>query len=191
LRAIVESGYLLSFCHPSATLNVEKTLEIGAYSESLQHAEDADLWWRMALAYDIQIIPEVLLGYRQHSRQSTTERMTENVVDLLYVQYLLLSRLWKLTPKTKESMRPHLEQFVTPQDLAARDKLRFVNILAAKRDYLGALRSGLNAFAASPTFVMNRMLDEMWPNREVMNGIDPRIFDRNKSKFWDSSLALL
>ena len=33
LRQIVKSGYLLSICHPSVTLNVEKTLAVGGYRD--------------------------------------------------------------------------------------------------------------------------------------------------------------
>src|SRR5262249_1683593 len=55
LRKIVQSGYLLSICHPSVALNVEKTLAVGGYRE-LPYAEDMDLWWRMALRHDIHLI---------------------------------------------------------------------------------------------------------------------------------------
>jgi glycosyltransferase involved in cell wall biosynthesis len=43
-RAVVRSGYLLTYCHPTAVLNVEKTLRIGGYDRTLKHVEDADLW---------------------------------------------------------------------------------------------------------------------------------------------------
>jgi glycosyltransferase involved in cell wall biosynthesis len=184
LREFVRSGYLLTFCHPSATLNVQKTLEIGAYSETLQHAEDADLWWRMALPYDIQIIPEVLLGYRHHARQATTRGMKQNVVDLLYVQYLLLSRLWSLAPRTKEEVRPLLEQYISTGALTAKDGLRLVNIRAASSDFAGAIISAFSAFVASPHFVLTRLWDELAPNRVILNGINPSHFARRKSEFW-------
>jgi len=156
LRAIVESGYLLTFCHSAVTLNVEKTLAIGGYSESLAHAEDADLWWRLVLSSEIRIIPEVLLGYRQHAGQATTQMMRENVVDLLYVQYLLLSRLWNLTPLPKEVLRPHLKKFFSLRTLVAKDRLRRVNIRATNHDITGAILSAIGAFVASPKFVLNR-----------------------------------
>lgn len=46
LRAMVRSGYLLSICHSSVALNVEKVRSIGGYRMNI-HAEDADLWWRI------------------------------------------------------------------------------------------------------------------------------------------------
>jgi hypothetical protein len=187
LRRIVETGYLLTFCHPSATLNVQKTLQVGGYSELLQHAEDADLWWRMALMHDIRIIPEVLLGYRQHSRQATTRAMKENVVDLLYVQYLLISKLRNLVPLSKESVRPLLGKFVSARQLIAKDRLRRVNIRAANHDILGAVAFAMGAFIASPKFMVNRICDEFWGSRSIVNGISPEIFSREKEYLWHLS----
>ena len=50
LRELTKAGYLLAICHPAVTLNVRKAVEAGGYRFDL-HVEDADLWWRMALAY--------------------------------------------------------------------------------------------------------------------------------------------
>jgi glycosyltransferase involved in cell wall biosynthesis len=184
LKAIVQSGYLLSFCHSGVTLNVQKTLDVGGYRESLCHAEDADLWWRIALAYDIEIIPEVLVGYRQHAGQATTQAARENFIDLLYVQYLLLSELWNRVPLSKEEVRPQLQRFVSARQVAAKLKLRQVNIRAGNHDLAGAIASGIGAFTASPKLVLDRILDEVWRKRPVMNGIAPDIFERDKSRFW-------
>ena len=184
LRALVQKGYLLTFCHPAVTLNVARTLAVGGYRESLSHAEDADLWWRIALEHDIQVIPEVLVGYRQHVRQATTQKMKQNVVDLLYVQYLLLSRLWDLTPRTKEEIRPHLQRFVSVRQLLAKDRLRQVNIRRSNHDLLGAIGSGIGAMLASPRFVLNRFRDELGGKRPIVNGIDPELFARAKGEFW-------
>jgi glycosyltransferase involved in cell wall biosynthesis len=185
LRSIVQRGYLLTFCHPSVTLNVAKTLAVGGYSETLEHAEDADLWWRLAIPYDVEIIPEILLGYRQHIGQATTQAMRQNLVDLLYVQYLLLSRLWDLKPRTKEAVRPHLEQFVPVRQLLAKEKLRRVNIRAAKRDFAGAIGFAFGAFATSPKFVLSRIWDEVSQEREIVNGINPGLFQKAKAQLWD------
>ena len=131
---------ILSFrSHPER----KKTLEIGGYNETLAHAEDADLWWRIALAHDIEIIPEVLVGYRQHEGQATTQAVRQNSIDLLYVQYLLISKLWNRVPLTKEEVRLLLERFVSAQQVTAKLKLRQVNIRAANRDLMGAIASGI------------------------------------------------
>jgi glycosyltransferase involved in cell wall biosynthesis len=184
LRAIVKSGYLLTFCHSAVTLNVQKTLAVGGYRETLSHAEDADLWWRIALAHDIEIIPEVLVGYRQHARQATSKATRQNFVDLLYVQYLLLSRLWNRTPLSIEEVRPKLERFVSERQVVAKLKLRQVNIRAANDDLLGAITSGIGAYLSSPKLVLNRIFDEVWRKHQIVNGIKPEIFEKEKSTFW-------
>jgi glycosyltransferase involved in cell wall biosynthesis len=185
LRAIVQQGYLLSFCHSAVTLNVQKTLDVGAYCETLSHAEDADLWWRIALAHDIVCIPEVLVGYRQHEGQATTQAVRQNFIDLLYVQYLLLSKLWDRTPLNIEEVRSHLEKFVSARQVVAKHRLRQVNIRAANRDLVGALASGIGALSASPKMVWDRICDEVLRKRHVKNGINPAIFERDKSQFWN------
>lgn len=185
LKAIVQSGYLLSFCHSAATLNVQKILDVGGYSECLSHAEDADLWWRIALAYDIEIIPEILVGYRQHDGQATTQAVRQNFIDLLYVQYLLLSRLRNRSALTKEEVRPHLERFVSSRQVEAKLKLRQVNIRSANRDLVGAIACGIGALSASPKLVGDRIFDEVLRKRPVMNGINPEIFEKDKSRFWN------
>ena len=185
LKAIVHRGYLLSFCHTAVTLNVQKILEVGGYTENLSIAEDADLWWRVALAYDIEIIPEVLVGYRQHQGQSTTQPVRQNVVGLLYVQYRLLSKLRNRVPLPIEDVRPYLERFVTERQIKARFKLRQVNIRISNHDLLGAITSGIAALSASPKLVLDRILDEVLRNRQIMNGINPEIYERNMSRFWN------
>lgn len=184
LRKQVRSGYLLSFCHPAVTLNVEKILSLGGYDETLQHAEDADLWWRAALVYDIRIIPEALVGYRQHSGQSTTTALKQNAVDLLYVQYRLLSQLWGLTPLPKETVRPHLEGHIPLRHLVAKTHLRDVNIQLAQADRISAARSALAAIAASPSFVWRRFRDDRRRNQPILNGVDPKRFSADHTQLW-------
>ena len=104
LRQIVNSGYLLSICHTSVVLNVEKTLALGGYRFNL-HVEDRDLWWRMAIAHDIRFIPEVTVGFRQSLQSISSMNLAEQWLNGLYVQYLLLSRLWDLEPLPIEMVR--------------------------------------------------------------------------------------
>src|SRR5215467_560082 len=92
LRKVVQSGYLLSICHPSVALNVEKTLTVGGY-RNIPHAEDADLWWRIALRYDVHLIPEILIGFRQSESSISSQNAYVQELHGLYIQYLLLSHL--------------------------------------------------------------------------------------------------
>ncbi|QUY42731.1 glycosyltransferase family A protein [Acaryochloris marina] len=66
---------------------------IGGYSTELkdnnaQGAEDWDLYIRLAICYQVQVIPEVLVGYRQ-----LTNGMSKNTVVMMKSQYLTLKRL--------------------------------------------------------------------------------------------------
>ena len=79
-------------------LNVEKARAVGGYREGIR-AEDADLWWRMARRFEIHCIPEALVGFRQHAESLSAEDTGKQELAGLYVQYLLLSELWGLTPR--------------------------------------------------------------------------------------------
>jgi hypothetical protein len=184
LREIVERGYLLSFCHPAATLNVACALKVGGYRETLNRAEDADLWWRIARSAEIRVIPEVLVGYRQHGGQATTLAMKQNAVDLLYVQYLLLSELWGLTPLPEAEVAGALESMVVVRDLIAQESLRGMNIRTAGRDPLGAMRDGWRALSTSPGYVFRRILDEVDRSRVICNGTKPKKFRARQKELW-------
>src|ERR1700722_15113695 len=111
LREVVHSGYLLSICHTSVTLNVEKTLAVGGYRFNL-HVEDNDLWWRMAMVHDIRFIPEATVGFRQNVQSISSVNLVEQSLNVLYIQYLLLSHLWKLEPLPIETVRAALGRMI-------------------------------------------------------------------------------
>ena len=127
LRQIVNSGYLLSICHTSVVLNVEKTLALGGYRFNL-HVEDRDLWWRMAIAHDIRFIPEVTVGFRQSLQSISSMNLAEQWLNGLYVQYLLLSRLWDLEPLPIEMVRVALARMVDMRKLRSKKHLRAFNM---------------------------------------------------------------
>jgi glycosyltransferase involved in cell wall biosynthesis len=183
LRRLVESGYLLSFCHPSVVLNKEKTLAIGAYRENV-HVEDADLWWRMALAHEIRFIPTALVAYRQHSSSLIFHNPAH--VECLYIQYCLLSHLWSLPPKPFERVKEGLESFVRMGDLNAKEHLRSVNIFLSQRKYFSAAAAALRGWRASPRFLFRRTLDELHLSGMICNGVNPKLFLQRKNEFWPS-----
>ena len=184
LRKIVQSGYLLAFCHPSVVLNAQKTLAIGGYNESL-HEEDTELWWRMAMHYDIQFIPEVLVGYRQHSGSLTTHNLVRSHIEGLYDQYLLLSHLNSKEPQPLESVRGLLESFASQSELSAKEKLRKMNIELSQKRYASAAVAGFEAFVTSPKYFMRRLLDEFYKGRRpITNGVSPLWYMQRKAEFW-------
>jgi glycosyltransferase involved in cell wall biosynthesis len=183
LRTIVRSGYLLAICHSTVALNVPKTLGFGGYRIGL-HNEDADLWWRMALEYDIHCIPEALVGFRQSPSSVSSKNLSEQLLAALYVQYQLLSHLWKLPPRPMEEVRRHLEPLLPRNEFRAKERLRFFNMSMAQRDYARAAHALYSSFRASPGYLIGRMGDELFPSHHISNGIQPDLYLQRKELLW-------
>lgn len=183
LREIVRSGYLLSICHSTVALNVRKTLGCGGYRVGL-HNEDADLWWRMALRYDIRCIPEELVGFRQSVASVSSRNLSEQLLACLYVQYRLLSHLWRLPPRAMEEVREPLESLLSQREFAAKERLRRFNMEMAERHYAGAAGALASSFRASPAYVFRRLGDEMFSSRRIANGVKPQLYLERKAALW-------
>lgn len=186
LRDVVREGYLLSICHPTVALNVEKTRALGGYRIGL-HNEDADLWWRMALRHEIHCIPEELVGFRQNESSVSTRNLATQMVAALYVQYLLLSHLTNRTPQSFAAVQRHLAAMLPPALLLAKERLRDVNMRLAQKQYLQAASAFAASAAASPGHVLARLRDELAPcrpGRPIVNGVSPGLFFEHKEMLW-------
>lgn len=186
LREIVRCGYLLSICHPSVTLNVEKTRALGGYRIGL-HNEDADLWWRMALEYEIHCIPEELVGFRQHQSSVSSRNLASQAVAALYVQYLLLSHLTRRAPRSLSAIQSRLQTLLSVRKLRAKERLREFNIQLADNHYLRAAAAIAASATASPAHVLGRLRDELAPARTahpIINGISPKLFYQHQEALW-------
>ena len=182
LRAMVRSGYLLSICHSSVALNVEKVRAIGGYRMDI-HAEDADLWWRVALRYEIHCVPEVLVGFRLNPGSVSSRNLENQQLGAIYVQYLLLSELWGKRPLPLEDVAQPLREFVQPAAVEAKESLREFNMLLAEKRYIRGLGALAHAFHASPGYVSRRVRDELKPTA-VGNGVAPDRFWKRKESLW-------
>ncbi len=183
LREIVRSGYLLSICHPTVALNVSKTLALGGYRIGL-HNEDGDLWWRMALEHDIRCIPEALVGFRQHTSSVSSRNLANQVVAGLYVQYLLLSHLWKRSPRPFDQISNLLAALLPADQLQAKKRLRSFNMLLAEGRRWAAFSAFAGAMQASPSYVMKRICNEFLTSHSVTNGIRPQLFFERRKALW-------
>lgn len=183
LRRIVRNGYLLSICHPTVALNVEKTLALGGYRVGL-HNEDADLWWRMALQHDIRCIPEELVGFRQHFSSVSARNLAAQSAAALYVQYLLLSHLSRRAPRPFTAVQMLLRQLLSPRTLRAKERLRACNIHLAQSRCLRAAVSFAACAATSPSYLLRRLHDEFAPRGPIANGIPPQLFFEHKEALW-------
>ena len=134
LRDLVQSGYLLAICNSTAILNVERARAVGGYRFDLYAVEDTDLWWRMALHYDIRFIPEVLTGYRQNQQGLSSLNLGEQALSTFYVQYLLISHLWKRNPLAYEEARSSLLRLFNSRKVKFRNHLRAFNMGLGRGD---------------------------------------------------------
>lgn len=182
LRSIVESGYLLSICHSTVALNVEKARAVGGYRMDL-HAEDADLWWRMALRHEIHLIPEVLVGFRQNAGSVSARNLRSQELAGLYVQYLLLSELWRLPPRPFNEVAPLLARFLRPSAIAAKEALRRFNMQRAEGNPFRACAALVESGWKSPRYLFGRIRDE-FRHGCLANGIEPRLFHESKDLLW-------
>lgn len=182
LRSIVESGYLLSICHSSVALNVEKARAVGGYRMDI-HAEDADLWWRMARNFEIRCIPEPLIGFRQNAASVSSRHAMDQQLAGLYVQYLLLSELWGFDPQPLPQVAGTLTELLRPERVAAKESLREFNLHLADRQPLQGLGALARATCESPGYVMERVRDE-FREAAIANGVAPRLFMERKEALW-------
>jgi hypothetical protein len=183
LRKIVRSGYLLAICHSTVALNVPKTLALGGYRIGL-HNEDADLWWKMALNHDIHYLSEELVGFRQNAASVSARNLAIQFVASVYVQYLLLSYLWKLSPRSLDEIRTDLEALFPSARVRAKEKLRSFNIHLAEGRNGSAIADFACSVLASPMYVLRRLCDEAFPWRRVTNGVSPNLFLERKEALW-------
>ena len=183
LRELTSRGWLLAICHPSVTLNVEKTMEVGGYRFDL-HIEDIDLWWRMALMHDIRLIPEPTVAIRHNLSSISARNFERQNVNTLFVQYLLLSQLWGLSPLPYETAAARLSTLLNRRKLRFRENARLTNIYLNRRDFPRALRHACASMFASPFHFATRVLYELRSNAAVTNGIAPEQFAKRKNLFW-------
>ncbi len=182
LRRTVQSGRLLSFCHSSVALHVTTARLVGAY-RPIPFAEDADLWWRMALLCDIHSIPEILVGFRQNQSSVSTLHHDQQQTAGFYVQYLLLSMLWGLPPRPFEEIQNSLATLVPRRWSRAKLLLRSGNIALGEKRIFPALAHFARAFAVDPLYLLQRLHDEFTP-RLLSNGLPPETFWRIRRCLW-------
>jgi len=182
LRSVVENGYLLSICHSTVALDVEKARAAGGYRMDI-HAEDADLWWRMARNFEVRLIEEALVGFRQNASSVSTRHAEKQQLAGLYVQYLLLSELWGLEPRPLAEVARTLMEFLRPSCLKAKESLRRFNMHRAEQHTWRSLGALAQAMRQSPRYVLKRARDE-FRHRTIANGVEPRLYLERKEALW-------
>jgi hypothetical protein len=188
IRSIARSGYVPAICHPSAVLHVEKTLALGGYRAGLQ-CEDADLWWRMALAHDICFIPQVLLYFRQNATSLSSRNLKQQALHGLYVQYLLLSALEGRDAAALGTVEAELDSMLDASPLRAKEELRQFNMHMGQGQRLRALGRLAASVRQSPGYFLRRLRDEWFPSGSIANGLPPELYRQRKDALWPQHLT--
>jgi glycosyltransferase involved in cell wall biosynthesis len=183
LRRLTRDGHLLSICHSTVALNVRKLLDIGGYRFDL-YVEDYDMYWRMALATDLQFIDRVLVGARVGSRGISGSNISRQNINMLWIQYLLISNNLGLQPGAYEQIVPKLEKLLPQGMTQYRLNMRRTLDRIGEERYLSALRYIVKAAAASPEAFFCR-IGRLIPQRQkIVLGSDPGQFLRRRALLW-------
>ena len=75
-------GYESILAHPTVMYRRDVVRQAGGYHSAFKHAEDFDLWLRMADITEISNIPEPLLTYRTHADQITSRHLLEQRINV-------------------------------------------------------------------------------------------------------------
>ncbi len=187
LRALTQAGHLLSICHSSVAFHRQRLMAVGGYRFNL-HVEDYDMYWRMALAHDIRFIPEVLVGARTGSRGISGTNIDQQSLNLLWIQYLLISRLKDRSPLPYDEAQERLRALATDDLAAYRLNMRKCLDAIGERKYLNAARFTLRAAAFSPRVFMRRLFRMVSGTEHFVVGQDPHLFEVYRGLLWPSSL---
>lgn len=183
LTNLTRAGYLLAVCHPTVTLNIEKTLAVGGYRFNL-FVEDVDLWWRMALQNEIVLIPEFTVGVRHNLSSICGENLETNSINTFYIQYLLISHLWGVSPLPYDEVKNNLVTMVDRRRLQFRENIRRANVHAGKREYTKAITYAAKSLIASPGHFLKRVGYELGNKEIAVNGLEPKRFAELSNVLW-------
>lgn len=71
------------FTHSTVMLQKDKLTAVGGYREAYRHAEDYDLWVRLAERYELANLAEPLLYYRVYANQISVRHLEEQIVSVV------------------------------------------------------------------------------------------------------------
>ncbi len=183
LRTLTKAGHLLSICHSAVAINARKLLDIGGYRFDL-YIEDYDMYWRMALATDLCFIPQVLVGARTGSRGISGANIGKQAMNVLWVQYLLMSRMIGLQPYDYPEAVTLLQPLLAPGLVQYRLQMRKCLDSIGERRHLHASMHMVRAAIASPKLFSQRMSGIVRTRRDIVLGTDPAVFKKWRKRLW-------
>ncbi|MBR2246821.1 MAG: glycosyltransferase [Bacilli bacterium] len=95
LRLFYEKGNHL--CHPSSIVTREVLEEIGLYNPLYRQLHDFDYWTRLLNKYNIEIVPERLLGYRRfrEKKSNLSSNTSKNLIRHINEYYNIIEKMFK------------------------------------------------------------------------------------------------
>ena len=91
IRRGLQSGNRLG--HPTVLMRRDAVIAAGGYREALRHAEDYDLWTRLAEGHPLANLPGCLLLYRIHGGQISWSKAEAQAIATLAVRGLAAQRM--------------------------------------------------------------------------------------------------
>jgi len=100
------------FCHPTVVFPKQIFEETGGYRRAFVHADDYDLWLRLAEQRRVANLPEIVLNYRMQGDQITARSLRQQLISLLGAKVAARARragrtepYQQETPVTMEDLR--------------------------------------------------------------------------------------
>lgn len=112
IKKILHSGYC-ALWHPTVLLRREMFLSVGGYRSVVAHAEDYDLWLRMADHFQLANLEAVVLKYRIHGYQISVRKRMQQTQGMLAAQVAAKRRRYGLSDPLSEIKE------ITPEALVA------------------------------------------------------------------------
>jgi hypothetical protein len=78
--------------HPTMLLHREAVRAAGGYRAGFRHAEDYDLWLRLAERHPLRAVPQPLLDYREHAGQVSRTGLEQQLLSELAAQLAASAR---------------------------------------------------------------------------------------------------
>ena len=106
--------------HPSVMFRRQAVIDLGGYNHHATHAEDYELWLRIAAAWRIARIPHLLLRYRVHGDQVSRT----NVIPPASRRAVAQARLRLAQSRHESKAAAHIRQAVWALSQVIRDLVR-------------------------------------------------------------------
>jgi glycosyltransferase involved in cell wall biosynthesis len=115
-----------ALAHPAVMMRRDVVRAIGGYRESFRHAEDYDLWLRLAEKHELANLPQELLRYRQHGSSISFRHRQQQALATYVARYFARERRAGRAEPTIAHDRPLPADILSQLGLSASARAEFV-----------------------------------------------------------------